>query len=278
MILLTGASGFIGKHLLAALTKEYGQDNVLGLTSTSELHGVGEKIKIIIHAGAFTPKNGKSANDADKCNTNITYTTKLLEVEFPVLEKIIYLSTLDVYGPANLISENSPVEPASLYGESKLQCEKMIVDWASEHKVIAQILRLGHVYGPGEEAYEKIIPVTFRRILNNEPIKIWGSGKELRSFIFIDDVVKAIMTSIKLKDNNELINIAGGHPICMIELVNKMTSISGKKTNIEFESSATPGKDLVFDISKLRSLLLKNETELEEGLTTEWAYLKNQAL
>jgi nucleoside-diphosphate-sugar epimerase len=179
MVLLTGASGFIGKHLLAALISKYGKDNVLALTSAPLtdcrylLHldysfgsgyfadnGYADSITTIIHAGAFTPKNSAQANDWKQSNSNIHNTAVLLEADLPRLEKFIYLSTLDVYGNDEIISENSTVAPASLYGHSKLYGEKMVTAWANDKKVFAQILRVGHVYGPGEEAYQKIIPVT----------------------------------------------------------------------------------------------------------------------
>jgi len=122
MILLTGASGFIGKHLLPALITEFGYDNIVALTSApvkecnyllhdnydfSDDHFIktkfGNSIQTIIHAGAFTPKNGKQANDCEKCNSNIFNTGKLLSATLPNLKKIIYLSTLDVYGPDKII-------------------------------------------------------------------------------------------------------------------------------------------------------------------------------
>ena len=294
MILLTGASGFIGKHLLATLTQEYGKDSILALTSTpvEEAHfllhnnynfeadffiksGYGIQINTIIHAGAFTPKNSKQANDIVKCNRNIFTTDILLNADLPNLKKIIYLSTLDVYGPAEIISESSQVQPGSLYGESKLYVEKMITAWANANNATHQILRVGHVYGPGEQAYQKIIPVTINKILQDEPLQIWGTGKEIRSFIFINDIVNAITNALKLKLNAGIINLVSSQQITIAALVNKLIYLSGKNILPEVVPTALPGKDFVFDNSKMREFLFSNETPLDEGLLQELTYMKS---
>ena len=294
MILLTGASGFIGKHLLVALIKEYGKDAVLALTSTPVkdphylLHndynfdanffiksGYGNQIHTVIHAGAFTPKNGKQANDVTNCNSNIITADKLLQADLPGLKKIIYLSTLDVYAPAEIISETSEVQPGSLYGDSKLYVEKMITAWAKANNTIHQILRVGHVYGPGEQAYQKIIPVTINKILQDQPLQIWGTGKEIRSFIYIGDVVEAIMNALQLSVNAGVINLVSTQKITIAALVDKLIALSGKSIVPEVVPVDVPGKDFVFDNYKMKDLLFSNETTLDEGLLQEWTYMKN---
>lgn len=294
MILLTGASGFIGKHLLAALIKEYGKDSILALTSTPVeevtylLHngynfegdffiksGYGTQIDTIIHAGAFTPKNGKQSNDVTKCNSNIITADKLLNADFPNLKNIIYLSTLDVYAPTEIISENSQIEPASLYGESKLYIEKMITAWAKANNKDHQILRVGHVYGPGEQAYEKIIPLTINKLLNDQPLQIWGTGKEIRSFIFVKDVVDAIMNALKIATKAGIINLVSEQKITIAAIVDKLIALSGKKIVPEVVPLDTPGKDLIFDNKKMKELLFSNETPLDEGLLQEWIFMKS---
>ncbi len=112
MILLTGATGFIGSHLLSALKKKFGADNIVVLTSKKIndcnflLHkdykfnqnffldmGL-ENIQTLVHAGAFTPKSGSEANNISKSNSNITNTYKLLSTELPNLKKSYFLALL----------------------------------------------------------------------------------------------------------------------------------------------------------------------------------------
>jgi nucleoside-diphosphate-sugar epimerase len=292
MILLTGASGFIGKHLLKDLVNKYAADNVIALTSSPLegykylLHnnysfndrffietGYDEKIDTIIHAGAFTPKSGAEANDWKLCGDNILNTQKLLNTTLPSLKKIIYLSTLDVYGHSDIIAEDTLTSPISLYGSSKLYCEKMITAWAKAEGKTCQILRVGHVYGPGEEAYLKIIPSVIKKIINNEPVEIWGDGTELRAFIYINDLIKAIVKSLELEEFIGPVNLVSENSISIRNLVEKIFQISSSPINLKMMSASGIPRSLTFDSKKMKQYLLSSETPLDVGLKAEWLYM-----
>lgn len=293
MILLTGASGFIGTHLLTALINKYGVDSIVALTSKPIdnvqyiLHNnysfsadifkeyKFENIETIIHAGAFTPKNSKESNHIEKCNSNIYNTQKLLSCEFPKLKEIIFLSTLDVYGNDSPIHEKSIVDPVSLYGSSKLYCEKIIEAYAKENKKSYQILRIGHVYGPGEEKYQKLIPSVIRKILSDDHIELFGSGEDLRTFIYITDVVQAIINSINLDQKNEIVNIVGNEAISIKDLVNIIVKLCNKDVVIKKVDSHTTVRNLIFDNTKLLNLLGKPRVSLIDGLKVEIHYFRN---
>lgn len=294
MILLTGASGFIGKHLLLALIKEHGKDNILALTSVPiegcicvmhngyqfdndslELKRYSDLVDTIIHAGAFTPKNALQANNAEKCNENIYNTSKLLDLKFPNLKKFIYLSTLDVYGEDDVISEETALSPSFLYGYSKLYCEKLITYWAETNNIVSHILRVGHVYGPGEEAYQKLIPVTMKKLIQGEAIEVWGVGNDLRSFIYIDDVVVAIMNSLSLDTQIGPVNLVSKVSISIKNIVTEIIEVSKLNSEIKFIPTSSPSRSFVFDNSKMREYLLSHETSLAEGLSKEWHYLSS---
>jgi UDP-glucose 4-epimerase len=293
MILVTGTSGFIGKHLLVKLIETYGKDNILALTSTPInqcpflIHNNYQfendffiktgfkKINTIIHAGAFIPKNGNQANDINNCNRNIINTEKLLNSDFPYLKEIIFLSTVDIYGVDDILSEESMINPISLYGHSKLYCEKMIDAFAEKNNLTHQILRIGHVYGPGEESYQKIIPVTMKKILNNEELEIWGSGLEIRSFIYIKDVVAAIVKSIGLNEYVKPINVVSNQQINIKYLVAKIQKIANHNGIVKIIPNASKGRNLIFDNSKMTKYLLSNEKKIDDGLFEEWEYMKS---
>jgi UDP-glucose 4-epimerase len=294
MILLTGATGFIGKHLLAALINEYGRNNILALTSepinecSYLLHNnydfstgffvennCSDLIETIIHAGAFIPKSSNQVNNWEKCNQNIFNSQKLLEASLPNLRRIIYLSTIDVYSNAEIISEDSPIEPISLYGQSKLYTEKMLNAWASSENKTIQILRVGHVYGPGEEKYEKLIPVTMRNIALGAPVEIWGEGRELRAFIYIDDIVKAIIKSLKMDNFIGPVNLVSNNALPISALLDKIINITGKEVDVKVIPTSTCGRSLRFDNSKMKQYLTSEETSLDQGLTHEWLYMQS---
>jgi nucleoside-diphosphate-sugar epimerase len=293
MILVTGVNGFIGKHLLEKLISLYGSENVLALTSKPIsncnylihdnylfdenffiINGY-NNITTIIHAGAFTPKNQSESNNIKPSNSNIYNTQRLINSNLPKLEKIIFLSTLDVYRITDeVLSEDSVVNPISLYGFSKLYCEKMLENYCQEKKLQIQILRIGHVFGPGEEQYQKIIPNTIKNILNNKNLTIFGDGTDIRSFIYIDDVINAIINSIKIEENLGVVNVVSGNSITIKELVNKIISISGKSIEINYLDTGNGKRNLKFNNSKLKNHLLDRETDIEHGLLSEFNYMK----
>jgi nucleoside-diphosphate-sugar epimerase len=293
MILLTGSSGFIGKHLLKSLIKKYGKENILVLTSkpiddcTYLLHNnynFGKdffiesgysNIDTIIHAGAFTPKSSKEGNNILKSNSNIKNTTQIITSDLPQLKKFIFLSTLDVYGADIPIREDSLLAPISLYGQSKLYCEELLKVWANQNNIIYQTLRIGHVYGPGEEEYKKIIPITINNIFQSQPVNIYGEGKEIRSFIYIFDVVEAILNSILLDTSIGIINIVGHEQININDLIQKIVLISEKTTEIKRIETNSSGRDIVFDNKKMKEILLNPKTTLDEGLKQEIDYFKS---
>lgn len=292
MILVTGTTGFIGKHLLTYLVQVYGKQHIVALTSKPiescnyVIHNNYQfrtdifikngftQIDTIIHAGAYTPKNAGEANNINASNSNIFNTEKLLTCMLPNIRKIIYLSTIDVYDNDDIVSEQTKEKPISLYGYSKLYSEKIIEEWGKTNGIIIQNLRVGHVYGPGEEAYKKIIPVTINKLLTNQPLQIWGSGKELRAFIYVKDIVKAIVKSIELKEYIGVVNLVSEQSIRIIELVNKLKVISNSDVALETISIDKPGRNLVFDNSKMKKWLLQEETPLDSGLKAEFDYMK----
>jgi len=294
MILLTGASGFIGKHLLKALIRQRGAANVLALTSRPigdcpyilhDNYDLGpaffedkgfDAITEVIHAGAFTPKRGSQGNDVVNCYGNIRSTHLLIQALPGSVERFVLLSTLDVYGPTSQqITEGSPIAPASLYGHSKYYCEKEVEAWAMANGKLMQIARIGHAYGPGEEGYQKIIPETMRKLLRKEAPQIWGKGEELRSFIYVEDVVRTIMNTLKLDRYTGPINIVSEHAISINRLVGMLIGISGSDILPEYLPAAGTPKDLVFDNSRMKELLGAEETTLQSGLTSEWKHMSD---
>lgn len=290
-VLLTGVSGFIGSQILRAACTKFGKVNVMALTSRAhpDVYSVKydpigfnidpdelekfEKVELVVHAGAYTPKNSAQADNIKDCTGNIGFTEKLLELPFNSLKKIIYLSTVDVYESAPLIRENSAVVPATLYGFSKLYSERLVSIFSEHRKINYQILRIGHVYGPGEEKYEKFLPKAIKSAIGALPVELWGDGSELRSYIYIDDVVKAVFNAIDVPSYVGVINVVGGLPISNLQLLDLLAKITGKPLELRFKEFSGQKRDYVFDNDKLKKHLLSSETELLTGLKAEVDYM-----
>ena len=294
MILLTGSTGFIGKDLLESLKLKFGRESLL-LLSRQPIKGfccvihknyIDDKIKFspvdlakietIIHLGSFIPKNKSESHNQNLTDLNVKVTKSLLQEKFKQVKRFIYISSIDVYAIHELVDENTPISISNEYIKSKVICEGLIEQWAKDNNAIGQILRLGHVYGPGEEKFQKIIPETIRLLKNKQKPKVFGAGEERRSFIFVKDVSKAIIASLDLEKNVGPINIAGSHSISMINLVKLLIKISGVDTEIEFIEKQD-GLDRIVDDNKLQAYLLKKQTSLIDGLRSEWNYIEKKS-
>ncbi len=292
-IVITGTSGFIGSRLLQAARAAYGADvtactsqpsegshivySSLGSFALKPAHlALVEEAEVLIHAGAFIPKQSTDANQVAGCNSNITFVEQLLSLPWRKLRKIIFVSTVDVYAPVEgVISETSVTNPPSLYGLSKLYCERLVHIFAAKHGISGHALRVGHVYGPGEEKYRKVIPKSIQSIIEGKEIELWGDGAELRSFIYVDDVVRAVVRAVVSPDLPEIVNVAGGTPISIRAVLDMLVGIGGRGTRIVQHRSAGAARNLVFDNTLLKRHLLPEEVELVAGLTAEFRYVES---
>jgi nucleoside-diphosphate-sugar epimerase len=290
-LLITGSSGFIGKNLLkyiadnelsgyrVILLSSVDNDDFLTIKHNNYSftkqdffdRGIGT-ISLVIHLGAFTPKVGSDANNIGKSNENIINTKILLDNLPNVPDKFIFASTVDAYGKVlSKVAEEHPTDPLTLYGWSKLYCEKMVAHWCNDNAVVFQILRIGHIYGRGEEGYKKVIPVTIDKLRNNVNPQIFGQGTEKRSFLHVDDVCHFIMKSLCLEQYEGIINLCSSHACTIKEVVEILLDIADNKNlQIEYVEMANKSVDFEFDTQKMNKLLGYEKVELKQGLEIEY--------
>ena len=292
-VLMTGASGFIGGKVAHALL-EAGHEVVA--LSSREIPGVrtidacgysfgpdylvtngGEGAEVLLHLGAFIPKAGSEANDIGRTTGNITSTRALLASGMSSLRGIVYASSIDVYGNyAGVIDEDAPTVPTTLYGWSKLYCEKMVQQFAVESNITSVILRIGHVYGEGEEVYRKVMPVMIRDALAGKPITIYGDGNAVRCFIYIDDVVSSILAAVNL-EGSCVVNVASDEQITINQLAEKVNKVAGTAVGVRHIEATAPNRDCIFDNSRLREKLHPSFVPFDEGLAREIDYMRGKA-
>jgi len=289
-LLITGTTGFIGKNILKLIELNFeNKFNIVLLSSRvhSKYKTIQHKsytfkkddfinmniktIDIVLHIGAFTPKSGDEANDIEKSNSNIFNTKYLIDNLPNIPSKFIFLSTIDVYGKIdNIIDEKANTTPLSMYGWSKLYCEKLIENWADKNNVIIQILRVGHIYGKGEEEYKKVIPITISKIKKEENPKIYGTGKELRSFLHVNDVCSFIFKSISLYKYEGVINLCSSKSYSIKEIIEMLIAISNKRLEIDYIENKNSTLDFIFNTEKMNKLLGYEIVDIEKGLENEY--------
>jgi nucleoside-diphosphate-sugar epimerase len=295
VILVTGANGFIGRHLVARLSKIAGvkllllsrqdrqstQQGVIWLKSElgqlipEYWHSLGiGHIDYVFHLGAFIPKIAAEANRRNQAiDDNILGTRALLESLPEKIEKLIFSSTVDVYAqPENgeVLTESSKVSPSALYGASKLFCENLVSAWAKECGCDYAILRYGHIYGPGEEQYGKLIPVVIRNLLANQAPVVHGDGIALRDYLYVGDAVEATIRAALIEGNLGPINIVRGESVTLKEVVQSLVCLVGGDGKIKFLLDKPNGSSFRFNDELMTKLLGSwSKTSLIEGLAAE---------
>lgn len=290
-VLITGTTGFIGsalvdyvknnrseylKDIIALSTKNNPTINTILYDNVSLSIPQIENITDVIHLGAFIPKISALANDIDKCTSNIEFTKLLLQQIPNSINQFIFISTVDVYKlDGNKINEATQTEPSSLYGWSKLYCEKIVEQWCKQNNVKCTILRLGHIYGPGEELYLKLIPETIKKLIAGEQPTIYTKGDEIRSFLHIDDCVRCIWDALNINAEYALINIVSGNAYTIKQIVELLNQCSGKNIEPQILGNNIKTNDYIFDNSIMIKYFGKEKVDLLDGLKNEYEYIKS---
>ena len=290
-VLITGTTGFIGsalvdyvknnrseylKDIIALSTKNNPTINTILYDNVSLSIPQIENITDVIHLGAFIPKISALANDIDKCTSNIEFTKLLLQQIPNSINKFVFISTVDVYRiDGNTINESTQTEPSGLYGWSKLYCEKIVEQWCKQNNVKCTILRLGHIYGPGEEVYLKLIPETIKKLITGVQPTIYTKGEEIRSFLHIDDCVRCIWAALNINAVNGLINIVSGNAFTIKQIVELLIQCSGKNIEPQILGNSIKTNDYIFDNSIMIEYFGKEKVDLLDGLKNEYEYIKS---
>ncbi len=179
-----------------------------------------------------------------------------------------------------------PAHPESAYGWGKLMGEYECDLYSKSGQLDSAILRLHNVYGPNSDLSperSQVIPATIRKAINfpNEKFVVWGSGKQSRAFIYVSDVVEALLLSAEKGINKGPIQIGSEKKTTIDELANAVIDISEKEIHIEHDLTKPEGDfGRAADCTLAKKILgWEAKVSLDEGLrkTYEWAYnsLKN---
>ena len=271
-ILITGGSGFLGKRLISRLDKiNYSYISLSskdGDINNAETFQSIYKVKFVFHlAGkSFVPQSWEE--DDNLFSTNILGTRNVVQFCKKVDAKLIMASSY-IYGhPRNLpIKENHPIEPNNPYALSKWIAEQ-IVEFDSKHNNLnAVILRIFNIYGNGQSE-NFLIPKIISHVENNEEIKIFDL-KPKRDFVYIEDVVDALILSLKIKNGFHRFNIGSGESFSVEQIIQMIQKIYGSKLKISCQEKTRRNEvnNVVADISHARKVLKWNPNyNFYEGL------------
>ena len=260
-IIVTGASGFIGKHLINKL-----------LSMNVETCGVSRKpinIQNAITVKSYydTPVGDILIHLAENSNrtreNQINQSTTIIKhLSSKGFKRIIYVSSVAVYGDKSLKPHkpNEKVFPHDNYSKYKIACEKLINE---KEGVVA---RMSNIYGPGmseNNVFSKII----KQISPNNSIKIW-SDKPIRDFLWVEDAADALV-KMALGSEIGIFNVASGRSVSIKELIHIIVNTYGLKSDysLELTKNIDKASTLAVDISKTCKVFeWMPKKKLEDGI------------
>lgn len=312
-ILITGGAGFIGSHFTKYILERYPDYQVMvldALTYAGNLdnfeegiwenhqfnfrHGnicdrdeVIDLMKVadaVIHFAAETHVDRSIDNSDPFIATDVKGTQVMLEAARSVdIERFIHISTSEVYGSAERVpmTENHPIKPMSPYAAAKAGADRLAYSYFATYGLPIVILRPFNNYGPNQYP-EKLIPLFITNALENKPLPVYGTGKNTRDWMYVQDcccgIDAALHTDIE-RIKGEVINLGTGIDTDVVTIARIILKRLGKKKSLIEYIEDRPGhvQRHVASTSKAKRLLgFKDRTRLEDGLkmTIEW-YVDN---
>jgi len=298
-IVVTGAAGFIGSNLTDTLlqmgAKVIGIDNLFNgrlenlekarkynnfqfykgdIRDLNFLLDIINDIDIIYHEAAFTSVP-QSILMPDSCNEiNVKGVLNILNAaRKKEVQKIIFASSASVYGDTPSLPKNEEMKrlPKSPYGVSKLAGEAYMQAFHEVYDLNTTSLRYFNVFGPRQRdsTYSGVIAIWLGNIIRDEPLVIYGDGKNSRDFTYIKDVVQANLLAGIHDAPGEILNISCNNPIDLTSLAKLMLKLTGND-HLQIKYTEPRPGDILHsygDISKAKKLIkFEPKYNQEEGL------------
>ena len=291
--IVTGGAGFIGSHLSKYLVKNNHEvviidnlargsiENIEEIKNKIEFHNIDvsnfedvlsviDKPDGIFHQAALASVPQSFQEPEKYHQVNVIGTENIFKIGKKFGAKVIFASSSSVYGNQTHFPIHEDVEkkPLNPYGQTKLDDEKISSKYAADGlRVIG--LRYFNVFGIGQNpSYAGVIPKFIERLSQHKPPIIEGDGNQIRSFTFVDDVVRANILAFQSDINHAFINIATENMTTINELAEIMIKMSGLDLKPIYDKPRKGDiKQSSADISRAKKLLgWYPKTNLEEGL------------
>ncbi len=288
-ILVTGATGFIGRHVVDLLKQSGHQVATISKTAGDYLspdfcrEAVDGKEVVIHLAWKGVPHTSNEA-PAEDVTQNVTGSIMLMQacVAAKVSRFIFMSSGGTVYGtPESIpIRESHRFQPISSYGITKLTVERYLHCFHESQGLDCLILRGANAYGPGQNFSrgQGVIGQWLNNLINGKAIRIYGDGSQIRDFVYVEDLAEAIGCAVERGDAGSILNIGSGQGHSLTEVLDTIQKVTGIHPLIE----TVPERH--FDVPKnvldcrlaASNLGWRSTTSLEEGIRRTWQWMKTQ--
>src|SRR3989344_6514780 len=315
-VLVAGGAGFLGSHLCDKLLKEgYSVvcvDNFLtsSLENISHLrdnksfssinHDICEPLKLdfkvthVFHLASPASPNHHSkisyhSLPLETMLANTTGTLELLKFAEKNNAKFLFASTSEIYGDPlehpqkeEYRGNVSTIGLRSVYDESKRFGETVVSAFVRYKGLDGRIIRIFNTYGPKMDRDGRVVIEFVLSALGNQPLPVFGDGKQTRSFCFVDDLIDGIIKAMESENTKgEVFNLGNPDEFTILELAELVKKVTGSNSEIKFAESLPEDDPLRRkpDIEKARRVLgWEPKVTLEEGINRLTEYLKSNQL
>ncbi len=293
--LVTGGAGFLGSALANKLIRQQHQVTVLDDLSNGRranldsavdfvqgdidniplLWSLLKDVDCVYHLAARVSVAQSKLHPREYNRVNVGGAVSLMEAMRDTgVQRVIFTSSGAIYGrqPQLPVSEDAAVLPDSPYAVTKLAGEQYIQTLGALWQIETVALRIFNAYGPNQSlplSHAPVVPRFIQQALTGGSVVLFGDGNQTRDFVYVDDVVDALVEASSRPDlNRRILNIGSGRETSINALVDAIEKVTGRKVN-RIVNPAQRGGDqrLVADISKARELLgFEPKTSLAGGL------------
>ena len=289
-VLVTGGSGFIGRHMVAALGTAGAQVRVVDLKPhpdpgvelvqgdladpdvvAAALQG---GIDAVVHLAAVTSVLRSIEQPELTYATNVAATHGLLEgARRAGVRALAFASTNAVTGPmeAPAITEQARLAPLTPYGATKAAGEMLMSAYTASFGIRCACLRLTNVYGLGMQAKDSIVARLMRVIRTGGAFEIYGDGSQVRDYVNAADVVAAFALALGSEDWSGPVVIGSGRSLSVLDVVEAVRQVTGASFEVR-HGPAKPGEmpAVIVDPSRAHSAGWRPQLDLEQGLAGVW--------
>lgn len=253
-VLVTGGSGFIGSHLVDKLVDQGHDVTVLDrqvphrkdvcwvdgdLSWIGDCENAMKDIDLVYHLAARFNAGGSNDFILHYFHDNLLNTINMLHLS--VLHKVkrfLFLSTCGVYGevPSGKATEEYPCNPVSLYASSKYAAERAAFAFSHTYSLPITIIRGFNVFGERQKPFRtgSVIPTFIALARENKDLLIQGDGKQLRDFLYVDDVANALLLASQDDNRHSVYNVSSGKALSIETVAKKIVAYTKSSSKIVY--------------------------------------------
>ena len=301
-VLVTGGAGFIGSHFARRLAAAGDEVVVLDkltyagnranledvphafvrgdVADPAAVEEAARGCEAIVNFAAESHVDRSILAGADFLRTNVGGVHVLLEQARESGARLVHVSTDEVYGdlpPGRRSREDDPLRPSSPYSAAKAGGDLLVLAFVRTYSVDAVITRGSNTYGPYQYP-EKILPLFVTNALDGEPLPLYGDGRQVRDWLYVEDHCAAVELALRAGEPGEVYNVGGGEEVENREITRRVLELTGADPSLVRRVEDRPGHDRRYslDTAKIEALGWRRRWSLADGLPATVAWYRER--